>query len=190
MIQQKYTDIVADHMLDDAIRNNEFKGFKEDYEVLHCLIRLHAPTSFFEVGTNHGTGTKIIKNAIGPDANVFTLDLPTSQVHQSLLKQPGIGGDNVGINCDLPFIQLRGDSKMFDYKTCKCDGYFIDGEHDYDHVTVETLGILRCNPKIIIYHDADIAGVYNAIVDAFKTSGTNYTLYRVNGTRIAYALKN
>ena len=44
------------------------------------------------------------------------------------------------------------------------------------------------NVKIIIYHDTDILGVYDGIIDAHKWS--NYTLFKVENTRIAYALRN
>lgn len=189
MISQSYNNIVTPELFADAILNKEFPGFEQDYLVLHCLIKLHQPGSFFEIGTNHGTGTKIIKNAIGPSANVFSLDLPTSLVHPSLLGTDISRADNVGINCDLPFIQVRGDSMHYNYNEHPCDGYFVDGEHDYDHVAAETIKILVNQPKIIIYHDADIPGVYDAITDTFKAAAANYNLYRVVGTRIAYALK-
>ena len=141
MISQSYNNIVTPELSLYAILNKEFHGFEQDYIVMHCLLKIHKPATFFEIGTNHGTGTQIIKNVLGDNATVYTLDLPTEKIHESLLKTGG--GDNVGINCKLPFIQLRGDSTTFNYKDYPCEGYFVDGEHDYDHVTVETLAILR-----------------------------------------------
>lgn len=185
MIQQVYTDICTPELLEGAIENNEFEGFREDYHVLHCLLKKYAPKSVFEIGTNYGTGTKIIKNAVGAQAVVFTLDLPYEQTHPTLK----VGGkDMVGSNCNLPFVQLRGDSVDFDYSRYPCDGYFIDGEHDYWHCFTESMAVLQCHPNIIIWHDLHVVPVQDAIRDAVEKSG-GYVVYCVSDTRIAYALK-
>lgn len=177
-----------------AILNQEYEGFEQDYLVLHCLLRKYQPKRFMEIGTNMGTGTQIIKNALGPESEVFSLDLPTHLAHASLQHPINEGkGDNVGINCKLPFTQLRGDSTQYDFKPhYPIHGWFIDGEHVEHNVFIETGHAIRSKPKIIIYHDSDIAGVYNGIVKSFdKHDGNNhYTLYRVYDTRIAYALRN
>src|SRR3972149_5309293 len=118
MITQTFKDIYTEELAQGAILNEEFTGFKEDYLVLHCLLRKHRKVlnTFLEIGTNMGTGTRIIKNAI-PHANVFSLDLPTELAHTSLQHPISEGkGDNVGSKCDLPFTQLRGDSMTFNYK--------------------------------------------------------------------------
>lgn len=189
MIQQTYSEIVTKELLRGAIENREFTGFLQDYHVLHCLIRKHLPKSFFEIGTNFGTGTKIITNAMGNfhylEYTVYSLDLPFGQGDAPLYAK---GKDHTGINCNLPFIQLRGDSMTFDYSQFPCEGYFIDGNHEYDNVFHETTEILKCKPKIIIYHDLHVVPVQQAIEDAFKDNWS-YNLYRVNGTRIAYAIR-
>ena len=96
-------------------------------------------------------------------------------------------GDSVGHRCNLPFTQLRGDSMKFDYSKYPCEAYFIDGEHDYDHPHHETKEALKQNPKIIIFHDSDIKEVYEAIIHAFD-GDKKYQLYRIEDTRIAYAV--
>lgn len=182
-------DIIAPEFEIGAIYNDEFHGFHEDYLVLHCLLKKHNPKSIFEIGTNMGTGTKIIKNAC-MGAEVFSLDLPTELAHVSLQHPISEGkGDAVGSKCDLPFTQLRGDSMKFDFSANPCEAYFIDGEHSYDNVFHETSEVLKLSPKLIIYHDADIAPVYIGAVTAFMSSH-RYDLYRVTDTRILYALKN
>lgn len=190
MITQTFKDIYTEELAEGAILNTEYHGFREDYLLLHCLLRKYQPKSVFEIGTNTGTGTKIIKNAI-LDAEVFSLDLPTELAHISLQHPISEGkGDSVGHKCDLPFTQLRGDSMKFDYSEYPCEAYFIDGEHDYEHPRHESIEILKLKPKIIIYHDADILEVLTAINSAILSVEVNleYELYRVEGTRIAYAV--
>ncbi len=150
---------------------------------------MYNPRTLFEIGTNMGTGTKIIKNALEPEATVFSLDLPTELAHVSLQQSVnGSTGDSVGHKCDLPFVQLRGDSMTFDYSKFPCEAYFIDGAHDYKHPYHETKEVLKFEPKLIIWHDADIEAVELAITDAFKLVD-NYSLWRITDTRIAYAIK-
>ncbi len=190
MIKQLYKDIVTPSLLDGAIENNEYVGFLHDYHLVHCLMRIHQPKSVLEIGTNMGTGTKIICNAV-PKARVFSLDLPTELAHISLQHPIKEGkGDSVGHKCSLPFTQLRGDSMVFDFSGAQysCDAYFIDGEHDYDHPYRETTEALKHSPKLIVWHDSDMEPVYKAITDAFK-GRKDYTLYRVTDTRIAYAVR-
>lgn len=180
----------------DAILNEEFEGFKEDYLILHSLIRKYKPKTFFECGTNMGTGTNIICNAVYKNrvkeggslvfAPVCSLDLPTDLAHISLQHPISEGkGDKVGINCKFPYTQLRGDSMTFDFSKYPCEGYFIDGEHDYKHVNKETFEACKFG-NLIIWHDADLPEVWQAIE---FTVPEDFELFRVKGTRIAYALR-
>lgn len=188
MKEEYYKDIVTPKLLAGAVENREYHGFLEDYHVLHCLLKIYKPKTFFEIGTNMGRGTKIIKNALGVDSQVYSLDLPTELAHISLQHPINEGhGDRVGHLCNLPFTQLRGDSMKFDFSQHPCEGYFIDGEHDYSHPYHETCEVLKNNPQIIIWHDSDIDVVNKAIVDAMN--GHPYIVYRVAETRIAYAVR-
>jgi hypothetical protein len=185
MIKQTYSDIVTKELLSGAIENNEFTGFREDYHVLHCLLRIHQPKSVFEVGTNLGRGTSIICNAV-PNAKVYSLDLPTELAHVSLQHPINEGhGDKVGSLCKFPFTQLRGDSMTFDFTQYPCDAYWIDAEHTEANVTHETKQAVKCGAKLIVWHDSDMPEVMAGIVAGI---GKGYYLYRVIDTRIAYAL--
>lgn len=186
MITQTFKDIYTEELAEGAILNTEYHGFREDYLLLHCLLRKCKPKSVFEIGTNMGTGTKIIKNAF-PRADVYSLDLPTELAHISLQHPINEGkGDSVGHKCDLPFTLLRGDSMIFDYSEFPCEAYFIDGEHDFDHPFHETTEIIKLKPKLIVWHDSDIPCVWEAITKAVTD---NYELFRVTDTRIAYAVR-
>ena len=188
MKEQKLSDIVTPELEYGAIYNDEYEGFHNDYLVLHCLLRKYKPASVFEVGTNMGTGTKIIKNAVG-EAPVYSLDLPTELAHISLQHPISEGkGDMVGHKCDLQFTQLRSDSMWFAYSQYPCEAYYIDGQHDFEHPNHEAKEALKLNPKLVIFHDSDISVVYDAITDAFK-GNKQYDLFRVIDTRITYAVK-
>lgn len=186
MIQQLYKDIYKAELAEGAILNERMFGFKEDYLVLHCLLRKYNPKTVFEIGTHLGHGTEIICNAV-PNANVYSLDLPDSMARESLQHPVSCGKPPVGSECRFPYKQLLGDSMSFDYSKYPAEAYFIDGEHDEAHVFHETKEILKCNPKLVIYHDADMAGVFKGLIDAFTMMP--YELYRVTDTRILYALR-
>jgi hypothetical protein len=186
MKTQTYSDIVTPELLAGAIENNEFPGFKEDYHVLHCLLKLHKPKSVMEIGTNMGRGAEIICNAV-PTADVYSLDLPTELAHISLQHPISEGkGDKVGSLCKLPFTQLRGDSRTFDFSQYPCEAYWIDAEHTEAAVKHETKQAVKCKAKLIVWHDSDMPEVMAGILAGI---GKGYELYRVTDTRIAYALK-
>jgi len=179
-----YKDIVSDELLVGAIENNEMEGFREDFHILHCLIKIHKPKRFLEIGTYQGRGTKIICNA-RPEMKVCSLDL--SPDLSNLSKQYPTP-EQIGMLCDLPYTQLLGDSLTFNYgDIVPIDAVFIDGEHDFAHVFYETDELIKLGVKLFIYHDADIKDVWWAITDVFY--GEDYDVYRVIDTRMAYAIK-
>lgn len=151
--------------------------FTDDFLVLHTLLSKVQPISVFEIGTCTGEGTLIIKNAVG-DSIVYSLELPLEESTYDI--------QNIGALCYLPYIQIIGNSLSLDYSEYyPIDAWFIDGAHDYLHVFYETTQALLSNPSLIIWHDADIPEVFDAIKDGLEES--NYLLYRVNGTRIAFS---
>lgn len=186
MIKKKFEDLYDAEICADAIINDEYHGFKQDYLMLHLLLRKYKPKTVFEIGTNMGTGTRIIKNAVGPDAKVYSLDLPTELAHISLQHPINEGkGDSVGHKCNLPFTQLRGDSMKFDYSKYPCEAWYIDGEHSEKNVTHEVAEALKQNPKIVILHDTDMPEVMQGILNSITKK---YELYRIEDTRISYLL--
>ena len=183
MISETFQEIVTPELAKGAIINNRHPGFKEDYLVIHSLIRKYNPASLFEIGTNTGFGTKIIKNAIG-EGTVFSMDLPVKEFRK-LQNYP----NEPGLECDIPYVQLYGDSLTFEFERYPAEAYFVDGAHDYRHVFHEATEILKLSPRLIIFHDADIPEVELAISDAFDLTGQHYAKIRVTGTRIAYAVR-
>lgn len=154
--------------------------FVDDFWVLHSLIKMAKPVTLFEIGTCTGEGTLIIKNAIGKGV-VYSLDLPPGLSSYDL-------GNRAGERCYLPYVQIFGDSMTLSYQDYyPIESWFIDGAHDYEHVYYETLKALESNPKIIIYHDADIPEVFQGIKDGLEDR-IDFLLYRVVDTRIAFAV--
>jgi hypothetical protein len=181
-----FMSVTADHIITPdaaagAIKNNEFPGFLDDYLLLHCLLRHCNPQNVMEIGTQWGIGTQIIKNAV-PEATVFSLDLPPELAGLSTYFVR-----DVGIRCQLPFIQLRGDSRAFDFAPYRpVDAWFIDGEHTYEHVFHESSEAYKADAKLIVWHDCDIPDVWHAVQDS---RNPDYDLYRVVDSRIGYAVR-
>lgn len=189
MIEQLFKDIYDEELAKDAIINDRMEGFRQDYLPLHCLLRKYNIKSCFEVGCHVGFGTKIICNALGKDCTVYSLDLPDESAFESKQHPLSEGKQGVGLECDLPFILLRGDSRHFNYDKYPCEAYWIDAEHVYENVRLETLKILKTFPKIAIFHDTDIQDVLKGIVDG-AAGWRNYGLTRIIDTRISYLLRN
>lgn len=181
-------DIITEDLASGAIFNDAMQGFRDDYLVLHCLVKKYPIKRLFEIGTNLGRGTRILKNAIGT-GTVISLDLPSELASMSLQHPETEGVGKLGQLCDLPYIQVYGDSQTFKYDNyLPLDAFFIDGEHTYTHVFAETQKAIKCEPKLIVWHDSDMPQVNNAITDSFAYQN-DYDLYRVTDTRIAYAVR-
>lgn len=188
---------VSEKTLKEAVLNEGHEGFKEDYLMLHELISRYSPGVFMEIGTNRGVGTRIIKNALPMNATLYSMDLPYEKLHDSLaFNDAGQPDDLVGSYCNEEYLQIRADSLEFDFKeTPGIQGWFIDGSHDYKHVLSDSKNALlfyKTN-RVIIWHDADMSEVLAGILDAldhYRFFRDYYTLYRVRGTRIAYAVNS
>ena len=188
MKTQTYNEIVTPELLAGTLDHNAHTGFLEDYRVLSCLLKIHKPKTVFEVGTNTGSGVNVINRAI-PDAAIFSLDLDYKTMMTNSKQYPigANGEDRVGSNAKVPYTQLRGDSLTFNYIDHPCEAYYVDGEHDEAHTYAETLAILKCKPKLVIYHDTDMPEVMAGIQKAIKNN-KSYELTRVVDTRISYLL--
>lgn len=183
MIKINSSDIVTEKLSKGAIIHEHFAI---DYLVLHCLIKKYLPKTFLEIGTNMGVGTDIICNA-NPKMKVYSLDLPYELSHVSKQSPVSEGkGENTGRMCKYPFIQLWGDSTKYDYSQ-NFEGWYIDGEHNYDNPYIESCEAIKNGAKLIVWHDTDMEEVYKAVTDAFK-GNNDYDLYRVEDTRISFAL--
>jgi hypothetical protein len=186
-----------------AIERSDFPGFREDYLVVHSLIRQYQPRRFLEIGTSAGTGTNVICKAMGFRSDPFrrflhrgrqvlSIDIPPGTDPQKIYpgEHPEDGHPaHAGVNCRFSYVQLFGDSTSFDYSPYyPIDAWFIDGKHNYEYASKDTLQALKSEPQLIIWHDMQIDGVSEAVVDIM--SPTPYRVYRVAETRVAYAVRN
>lgn len=176
--------VIEPRLSKNAITRNEFRGFYDDFLVLHCLIKKFQPQNLFEIGTCEGMGTLIIKNAIGA-GTVYSLDLPPNVPKEYHF----LNERTTGARCTLPYVQLFGDSMTYDYtRQYPIDSWFIDGEHDYTHAFYESTQALYSSPSYCFWHDTDIPEIFQAVLDTFGNS-PDYNVYRVVDTRITYAVK-
>jgi hypothetical protein len=195
----KFSEIAKMPYSGNAIIRSDFPGFKEDYLVIHSLIRKYKPKTIMEIGTSSGLGTKVICNAMGikrfgrnrKDIKAYSIDVPVG-TDSKIIYPHGEDGHpkEPGIYCKVPFTQIFGNSYDFDFSPYyPIEGWFIDGKHDYKYAKNDTSLALKSNPIVIIWHDADIEEVGKAIIDEMETH-MEYDLFRVVGTRIAYAIKS
>lgn len=194
----KFEEVVVKDYSAGAIVRDDFPGFKEDYLVVHSIIKKYAPKTFMEIGTSSGMGTKVICNAMGikrfwlkrKDVKVYSIDVPPG-TDPKIIYPEGEDGHpvNAGESCKLRYTQIFGNSNIFDFSPYyPIEGWFIDGKHDYKFVQKDTLQAIKSDPKVIIWHDVDIPSVCGAIVDVMGEN-ENYDLYRVEGTRVAFVVK-
>lgn len=192
-----FNQIVRSPYSNNAYIRNDFLGFKEDYLVLHCLIRKYNPKYFVEVGTGSGRGTKVICSAMGIKKfwfnlgkKVYSLDVPPGTDPKIMYPNGGEGHPpKAGCDCNLPYEQIFGDSYKFDFSPYyPIEGWFIDGKHNYKYAKNDTKLALKSNPILIVWHDMQISGVFRAIKEVIKKN-KKYNLFLVSGTRIAFAIK-
>lgn len=193
----KYETIVKSPYEEGAIIRDDFPGFREDYLVIHSLIRHYQPMRFMEIGTSAGTGTNVICNAMGirrfwfnKDRKVMSIDVPPGTDPKEIY--PGENPEDghpakAGIDCHFPYEQLYGNSQTFDFSPYyPIDAWFIDGKHNYPYAKKDTEQALKSKPKLLIWHDMQIDEVSQAVADVMKNH-PEYDLKRVGTTRIGFA---
>jgi hypothetical protein len=198
MLKIDYEEVVKLPYSEGAIKRRDFPGFKEDYLVLHSLIKKYKPCRFMEIGTSTGLGTKVICKAMdlrrfrrNSGKVVYSLDVPPG-TNPKILYPRGEDGHprKAGSKCKFPYKQIFGNSYNFDFKLYyPIDGWFIDGKHNYKFAKNDTKLALRSKPVLIVWHDMQISGVNRAVREVMGRS-KGYNLFGVKGTRMAFALKN
>jgi len=199
MQQVEFDKVVRPPYSKGAIIRNDFPGFREDYLTVHSLIRRYEPKTIMEIGTSTGLGTNVVCNAMGfkrfrknkEGKKVFSIDVPPG-TNPKIIYPDGEDGHpkKAGKYCKLPYTQVYGSSLNFDFSPYyPIEAWFIDGKHDYTYTKNDAELALKSDPMLIMWHDVDIQGVSDAII-AVMGAHTAYALFRVLGTRVAYAVKS
>lgn len=195
-----YKDIVIAPYSTGAIERKDFPGFHEDYMVIHSLLRKYKPDNLLEIGTSTGIGTNVICNAMGvrrgvvgrlfDKKKVISIDVPPGTDPGVIYPEKEDGHPiQAGMNCTFPYTQLFGSSINFDFKPhYPLVAWFIDGKHNYEYCSKDTKQALKADPDLIIWHDVQIKGVHDAVVDIMSKQ-PQYHLYRAGDTRVAFATK-
>jgi hypothetical protein len=200
MKKVSFDSIVRDPYLDNIIVRNDFPGFMQDYLVISSLIRRFDPVSLVEIGTSSGSGTRVIARAMGLKQGVlgmvknrhkklYSIDVPPGTDPSIIYPGKEDGHpEQAGALCDFPYYQLFGDSTTYDFSALyPIEAWFIDGKHNYKYARLDTLQALKSEPKLIMWHDADIPEVSKAI-NAVMNKQSAYNTYRVSDSRLAYAV--
>lgn len=169
-----YTNVVTPLLRVGAHERHDFPGFHEDYLALHCLIRKYQPATFMEIGTSSGGGTAVICAAM-EGRPVFSIE-NEAEIHRG----------RVGKDCSAAFTQLWGDSTAVDLP--KCDGWFIDGGHEYRFVAHDSTTAIRKCANLIVWHDTQIPDVRRVLGYA-ENAHSLLEFFLVEGTRIAFAVR-
>ena len=190
MTTQTYNDIVTPELLEGTLDHDVHPGFKEDYRILSCLLKIYKPATICEIGTNVGGGINVMAAAL-PTAKIYSLDLDyATMMHNSKQYPIGPNGeDRVGSAAKVPYTQLRGDSLTFDYSKYPCEAAYVDGEHTKKHAQHEISELIKVGTKLIIAHDCDMSEVWEGFQNAIKETSVSYELFRVSDTRIGYAVR-
>lgn len=194
-----YKQVVTPALKKGAVIRKGFPGFREDYLAIHCLLRKYQISSVMEIGTSSGLGTRVICNALGLHKfyfwrnfgkKVVSIDVVPGTNPKIIYPDGEDGHPQVaGELCDLPYTQLFGNSTKYDFSAVyPLQAWFIDGKHDYTYAKKDTLQALKSQPKLIIWHDKQIKGVKEAIVEVM--SKQSYDVFNLDNTRLIFAVRH
>ena len=175
---------------------------------INSLARKNSPRVLFEFGTFNGRTTLNLAANSSPEARVYTLDLPASelpaskyrldQLEKKFAEKPA-SGEIFKARPEISKItQLFGDSAKFDFAPYwgKMDFIFVDASHAYDYVLNDShiaLKLLRGGSGIILWHEYGRPhwwpGVTRALDELQKNSSPFKNLVHIGGTSLACLIK-
>lgn len=172
----------------------------EELNVLASLSAFFKPSRIFEIGTFDGrTSLNLIANT-GPDAELYTLDLPQSAITETALRiktgdrkfidKPVSGTLFHNTPWQSRIHQIYGDSATWDYTPLhnSMDMIFVDGAHSYEYVlndTEKVFPLLRNGKGVIIWHDYGWPEVILALNEYYQNDPRFSKLVNIQGTTIA-----
>lgn len=170
--------------------------------ILNQFVKKAAPQRIFEMGTFDGRTALNFAANCGPEAVVYTLDLPKEKVKVTGL--PIDPGDAKHINKDQSgaryhgrpegkkIIQLYGDTAVFDFKPYQdaMDFVFVDAAHSYEYVLNDSKAaqaLLKNRKGLILWHDYGVfPGVTRALNELYAQGKEFRGMKRVKETSLVF----
>ncbi|HEY0257030.1 MAG TPA: class I SAM-dependent methyltransferase [Candidatus Methylacidiphilales bacterium] len=168
--------------------------------VLNTLVARISPKKLFEIGTFEGRTTLNITANAAPNAQTFTLDLPSTELantsytldpHDVQFADKEASGRRFN---NTPWkkqiTQLLGDSAKFDFQPFwgQNDFVFIDGSHAYEYVKSDTtIALQLVTPSsFIVWHDYQPfwTGVVDYLEELYLSGGVFSQLRHIESTTL------
>jgi predicted O-methyltransferase YrrM len=173
----------------------------EELVVLIAAVAQRKPERIFEFGTFDGRSTLNLAANAGPEAKVWTLDLPQTHLadarfvidsREAKYVQKSVSGSRFANTPEATKItQLLGDSATFDYDPYvgKMDFVFVDASHTYEYVMNDSrkaLSLIGPRDGVIFWHDYSAwDGVTRALNELYNGAPPFAGLKWVEGTTLA-----
>jgi predicted O-methyltransferase YrrM len=172
----------------------------EELVVLIAAVAQRKPRRIFEFGTFDGRSTLNLAANAGPDAEVWTLDLPQTHLadarfaidsRETRYVQKPVSGSRFANTPEASKItQLYGDSATFDYDPYlgKMDFVFVDASHSYEYVMNDSrkaLSLIGRRNGVIFWHDYSMwEGVTRALNELYESAPAFADLKWIEGTTL------
>jgi len=196
---------LAEHRSPLSLRIHAFESADgnvtlEELVVLIAAVAQRKPERLFEFGTFDGRSTLNLAANAGPEAEVWTLDLPQTHLadarfaidsREAKYVQKSVSGSRFANTPEARKItQLLGDSATFDYGPYvgKMDFVFVDASHAYEYVMNDSrkaLSLIGRRNGIIFWHDYSAwDGVTRALNELFEGAPAFADLKWIEGTTL------
>lgn len=175
----------------DNLRRHSWNVRLDEEVYIGLAVRALNAKRIFEIGTFNGETTRYMAECAGPDANIFTLDLPPNEFDRDQRPEE-FSGSRVGevyrsSPCASRITQILEDSKRFDYSpfTGNVDFVFVDAAHDYIHGLSDSRAALEMvRPGgAIFWHD--YVPFWAGLVHGIREATEGLPLQRLRATTLA-----
>jgi len=161
-----------------------------------AITRFVKPNRIFEFGTFKGHNTVLFAQNSGQSTEVYTLDLPASDV-AAMDTKPCDGdlkyvnktaiGQYIQQEDNNKITQLFGDSMTYDFSRFanQCDLVFVDASHSYPFVKSDTANAVKMLREggVILWHD--YKPPCPGVVRVLHQAAHNHQIYQIKGTSLA-----
>jgi hypothetical protein len=175
-------------------------SYLSDLVHLGFLCEAIKPRTVFEIGTSTGYSSLFLAANTPPSAQIWTLDLPTSDVATNsfiTLFDRQIVEDChkaepcfVGHPLSKKIQRVYGDSAEFDFLPYRgsVDLFFVDGAHTYEYVRLDTINaLLCCRPgSVVAWHDYGRSGLSRDVTRWLEKLNRIVPVYAAQGSSLAF----